>query len=62
VLTIVGLRFRGRASGIDVKDRGGIVLDLREGKATRMRFYTDVASALSDVGSDMQDTTDRGGE
>jgi ketosteroid isomerase-like protein len=47
--SVIG-RLRGRASGIDVDARQGIVIEFRNGKAATIRSYRDVADALEAAG------------
>jgi ketosteroid isomerase-like protein len=49
VFVIVTVKLRGRASGVDVETKGAMVCDLRDGKATQIRSYTDVGAALADA-------------
>jgi ketosteroid isomerase-like protein len=52
VFAIAIQRLRGRASGIDVETKIGAVVDLRDGKAWRLRGFLDVADALAAAGLD----------
>jgi ketosteroid isomerase-like protein len=50
VLVLGDVRACGRASGVEVDDRWGWVVELREGKAVRLRGFLDQAEALEAVG------------
>ena len=50
VLAIGGINMRARGSGLDMKEPMGWVLEFRDGRVARMRFYTPPAEALEAVG------------
>jgi ketosteroid isomerase-like protein len=50
VLAIGGLNLRARGSGLDMKEPMGWVLEFRDGRVARMRFYARPAEALEAVG------------
>lgn len=47
VVAIVNRRLRGQGSGIDIEDKLGIVYELRDGLAIRIRGYRNVVEALA---------------
>ena len=50
VLAIGGINMRARGSGVDLSEPMGWVLEFRDGRVTRMRFYAPPAEALEAVG------------
>ena len=50
VLAIGGIDLRARGSGIDLRQRMGWVLEFRDGRVARMRFYAQPEEALEAVG------------
>ena len=50
VLAIGGINMRARGSGVDLKEPMGWVLEFRDGRVARMRFYAQPAEALEAVG------------
>ena len=42
--------FRGPASGVELENRWGAVVELRDGRLTRLRVYGDVGRARADAG------------
>ena len=50
VLVLGEVRGRGRVSGIDVADRWGWIIELREGKAESLRGFLDQCEALEAAG------------
>jgi ketosteroid isomerase-like protein len=49
VLVIGGIDLRARGSGIDMRERMGWVLEFRDGRVARMRFYAKPDDALEAV-------------
>jgi ketosteroid isomerase-like protein len=60
VLAIGGLNLRARGSGLDMKEPMGWVVEFRDGRVARMRFYAQPADALEAVG--LAETDIAGGE
>ena len=52
VVAIIHRRLRGRGSGIDIEDKLGIVYELRNGVAIRIRGYRNVVEALAEAEPD----------
>ena len=50
VLAIGGIDLRARGSGIDMRQPMGWVLEFRDGRVARMRFYAQPDDALEAVG------------
>ena len=50
VLAIGGIDLRARGSGLDMKEPMGWVVEFRDGRVARMRFYAQPAQALEAVG------------
>ena len=52
LLALGTLRYRGRASGVEVTSPIGWVLEFRDGKIARSRTYIDPEQAVEDAGID----------
>jgi ketosteroid isomerase-like protein len=50
VVAIGGIHMRARGSGLDMKESMGWVLEFRDGRLARMRFYAQPAEALKAMG------------
>jgi ketosteroid isomerase-like protein len=50
VLVLGDVRVRGRASGVEVNDRWGWIVELRAGKAVSVRGFVDQGEALEAAG------------
>jgi ketosteroid isomerase-like protein len=50
VLVLGDVRARGRVSGVEVDDRWGWIVELREGRAASLRGFLDQGEALEAVG------------
>jgi ketosteroid isomerase-like protein len=50
VFILLGQRFRGRGSGVDVENTTAVVFRLRAGVLTELRSYLDVADGLAAAG------------
>jgi ketosteroid isomerase-like protein len=50
VLAIGGIHLRARGSGVDMRERMGWVIEFRDGRVARMRFYAQPEEALEAVG------------
>jgi ketosteroid isomerase-like protein len=50
VVAIGGISYRARGSGIDMQERMGWVVEFREERVTRIRFYAPPTDALEAVG------------
>lgn len=50
VLVLGDVRGRGRLSGVDVDDRWGWLVELRDGRATGLRGFLDQREALAAAG------------
>jgi ketosteroid isomerase-like protein len=52
VVVLAVMRIRGRESGVEMETRQGYVWTVRDGRATRLEWYTDYGQALAAAGID----------